>query len=91
MEESYLEEIDTSGLEGFVSCNENIGIFPQNTQRIFNVGHRKLQMPNEIIIIVEIVIQKSYAQWQGQGDDQQEKRVFSEPLHSVCLPIRYVE
>lgn len=91
MDEFYLEESDNIGLEGFVSCNENIGIFPQNTQRIFNVGHQKLLMPNEIIIIVEIAIQKGYAQWQGQGDDQQEKRVFSEPFHSVCLPIRYVE
>jgi len=71
-----------------MSRNENPGIFPQKTQQIFIIGHRDLLEADEIVIIVEIVIQKCHDQWQDQGDGQQEQRMFSESLHSAVFPIR---
>ncbi len=58
MEESYLEEIDTGGLEEFVSRDEDPGIFPEKTQQIAIIRNRNLLKANEVIIIIEIVIQK---------------------------------
>jgi hypothetical protein len=71
-----------------MSRNENPGIFPQKTQQILIIGHRDLLEADEIIMIVKIVIQECHAQWQDQGDGQQEQRMFSESLHSAVFPIR---
>jgi hypothetical protein len=91
MEGFCLEQIHAGVLKGFISRNENIGIFSQNTQQIPIIEHRNLCMTNEIVIIVEIVIQKCHTQWQGQGYGRQEQRMFSQPLHSAFLLIRDVE
>ena len=71
-----------------MSRNVNPGIFPQKTQQILVIGHRDLLEADEIIMIVEIVIQECHAQWQDQGDGQQEQRMSSESLHSAVFPIR---
>jgi hypothetical protein len=64
------EEIVAGGQKGFIRRDEYLGGFPQNTQQIFIVSHRNLRMASEIILIIEIVIQKCHAHWQGQGYGQ---------------------
>jgi hypothetical protein len=63
-----LEEIYAGGLKMFINWTENIGNFSQKTQQISIISHRNLCTTNEIIIIVEIIIQKCHDQWQGQGN-----------------------
>jgi hypothetical protein len=63
-------EIYAGWLREFISRNEGPGIFPQKTQQIFIIGHRDLLKADEIVVIVEIVIQKCHAQWQDQGYGQ---------------------
>jgi hypothetical protein len=88
MESFRPEETYNGGLKGFIPCDKGPGHFPQEAQQIFIVGDRKLRAADEIVVIVEVVVQESHAQRQGQGYGQKEQGMFSQSRHSAVSPIR---
>jgi hypothetical protein len=88
MERFRLEEIYGGGRKGFIRSEQDPGIFSEKTQKVFIIGHRKLRAVNEIIVIVEIVIQKRHAQWKGQGYGQEEQGMFSQSRHCAVFSVR---